>query len=71
MKKLNQEQIETIQSAFDRVSKYVDLSKVHPKFASIEGIQEQLDNGATTVLYFDADLENPDFKIAICKMTVG
>ena len=70
-KQLTQEQIEKIQSALDRVSKYVDLSKVDRKYGTMEGIQEQIDNGAFTVFYFDAVLEEPQFKIAICNMGVG
>lgn len=70
-KQLTQEQIEKIQSAFERVSKYVDLSKVDRKYGTMEGIQEQIDNGASTVFYFDADLEEPQFKIAVCNMSVG
>lgn len=70
-KQLTQEQIEKIQNAFERVSKYVDLSKIDRKYATMEGIQEQIDNGAFTVFYFDADLKEPQFKIAICNMSVG
>lgn len=70
-KQLTQEQIEKIQTAFERVSRHVDLSKVDRKYGTMEGIQEQITNGASTVFYFDADLEKPQFKIAICNMSVG